>query len=153
MINENIRKCRKEKGISQEELAVRLHVVRQTVSKWEKGLSVPDADVLIKMAELLDVPVSKLLGVEVENKTTNDITEELARLNEELAQRKQKEILTEQANNKRNQILFLSFLSMIAALIVRNEIISILLVGVKNNNALQYSNPINRYSVIHTGRL
>ncbi len=39
MINENIRKARKEKGISQEELAIKLNVVRQTVSKWEKGVS------------------------------------------------------------------------------------------------------------------
>lgn len=129
MINENIRKYRKEKGLSQEELAVRLHVVRQTVSKWEKGLSVPDADVLIKMAELLEIPVSKLLGVEVDDKKINDLTEELARLNEELARRKQKEILSEHANKKRNQILFLSFLAMVVALFVKNEIVSILLTG------------------------
>ena len=62
MLQENIRKYRKEKNMSQEELAVRLHVVRQTVSKWENGLSVPDADILMQMAELLEVPVSKLLG-------------------------------------------------------------------------------------------
>ena len=47
MINENIKHFRKTRGMSQEEMAVKLNVVRQTVSKWEKGLSVPDADVLI----------------------------------------------------------------------------------------------------------
>lgn len=39
MLNENIRNLRKSKGLSQEELAVKLNVVRQTVSKWEKGVS------------------------------------------------------------------------------------------------------------------
>lgn len=39
MLNENIRKLRKSKGLSQEELAIKLNVVRQTISKWEKGVS------------------------------------------------------------------------------------------------------------------
>lgn len=39
MLNENLQALRKAKGLSQEELAERLHVVRQTVSKWEKGVS------------------------------------------------------------------------------------------------------------------
>ena len=129
MINENIRKYRKKKGISQEELAVRLHVVRQTISKWEKGLSVPDADILIHMAELLEVPVSKLLGVEVDAKELDELTEELARLNKELAIHKQKESLATRVNNKRNLILFLSFSAMLTALIVKNEIASVILVG------------------------
>lgn len=62
MLNENIRALRKAKGLSQEELAVRLNVVRQTVSKWEKGLSVPDADMLVAIGEAFDTPVSVLLG-------------------------------------------------------------------------------------------
>lgn len=62
MLCDNIKLYRKAKGLSQEELAVKLNVVRQTVSKWEKGLSVPDADLLIRLAEALDVPVSDLLG-------------------------------------------------------------------------------------------
>lgn len=53
MINENIKHFRKTRGMSQEEMAVKLNVVRQTVSKWEKGLSIPDADVLIEMANCL----------------------------------------------------------------------------------------------------
>ena len=61
MLNENIRAIRKVKGLSQEELALRLHVVRQTVSKWEQGLSVPDADLLIALSEALETPVSTLL--------------------------------------------------------------------------------------------
>ena len=54
MLNENIRNLRKAKGISQEELAIKLNVVRQTVSKWEKGLSVPDSSILVSLAEELD---------------------------------------------------------------------------------------------------
>ena len=62
MLKENIKNLRKSKGLSQEELAVKLHVVRQTVSKWENGLSVPDAAELISLAEELDTPVGVLLG-------------------------------------------------------------------------------------------
>ena len=62
MFQDNLKALRKEKGITQEELAARLNVVRQTVSKWEKGLSVPDSDLLIKLAEILDVPVSRRFG-------------------------------------------------------------------------------------------
>ena len=39
MLNENIKSIRRAKGLSQEELAIQLHVVRQTISKWEKGVS------------------------------------------------------------------------------------------------------------------
>ena len=62
MLSENIKIIRKSKGLSQEELAERLNVVRQTVSKWEQGLSVPDADLLVSISEVLGVPVSTLLG-------------------------------------------------------------------------------------------
>lgn len=130
MINENIKRARKAKGISQEEMAVRLNVVRQTVSKWENGLSVPDADVLIAMAELLEVPVSQLLGVEVQPEEVHTLAEQLARRNEELAARVRKERLTEQANKKRGLILFLSFLSLPVALSLKNEIASITGLGV-----------------------
>ena len=129
MINDNIRKYRKEKGLSQEEMAVRLHVVRQTVSKWENGLSVPDAEVLIKIAQLLDVPVSKLLGIEVEQSDTDNLTEELARLNELLAKKNQHEAEVKRANQKRGLILLFSFVSMLIALGTENPVVSIVLSG------------------------
>ena len=62
MLNENIKTIRKSKGLSQEELAHKLSVVRQTISKWENGLSVPDSDMLITISEVLETPVSILLG-------------------------------------------------------------------------------------------
>lgn len=129
MIGEQIKTARKAKGISQEELAVRLGVVRQTVSKWENGMSVPDADVLIKIAELLDVPVSQLLGIEPESGSVQDMAGELARLNKELAAKIQKEKLRAELDKKRGVILLLSFGTLIAALTVKIELLSLLLAG------------------------
>ena len=91
MLNENIKSIRKTKGLSQQELAAKLNVVRQTVSKWEQGLSVPDSDMLIALSEVLETPVSRLLGetvVETEVDSLKAISEKLAVINSQLAQRK-----------------------------------------------------------------
>lgn len=91
MLSENIRAARKAKGLSQEELAVRLGVVRQTVSKWEQKLSVPDSDLLISLSEVLETPVSTLLGetiVEAETDSLGKICEKLEDINLQLAERK-----------------------------------------------------------------
>lgn len=88
MLAENIKAIRKNKGYTQEELAAKLNVTRQTVSKWEKGYSVPDADVLEKMAEILEVDIEDLLGKGTPEQKTDpnkDIADQLARLNEQLA--------------------------------------------------------------------
>ena len=82
MFNENLKIIRKAKGYTQEELAIKIHVVRQTISKWEKGLSVPDADMLSKLA----VNVSELLGSEIKEETNkNEVSEQLAKISEQLA--------------------------------------------------------------------
>ena len=91
MLNENIKAIRKSKGLSQQELAVKLNVVRQTVSKWEQGLSVPDSDMLISISEALETPVSTLLGetvIETEVDNIKAISEKLEEINWQLAQRK-----------------------------------------------------------------
>ena len=91
MLNENIKTIRKSKGLSQEELAVKLNVVRQTISKWEQGLSVPDSDMLISISEALEIPVSTLLGETVTESKADDlkaISEKLEIINMQLAQRK-----------------------------------------------------------------
>ena len=89
MLQENLKRFRKEKGFSQEQLAVRLHIVRQTVSKWEQGLSVPDAEMLVRVSEVLEVPVADLLGKtageEPPDSTLDSIACELQKLNELLA--------------------------------------------------------------------
>lgn len=64
MLSENLQRLRAQSGLSQKELAEKLHVVRQTVSKWEKGLSVPDADMLLKLAAIFHATPNELLGVE-----------------------------------------------------------------------------------------
>ncbi|HJA25849.1 MAG TPA: helix-turn-helix transcriptional regulator [Candidatus Fournierella merdigallinarum] len=91
MLSENIKVFRKSKGLSQQELAVRLHVVRQTVSKWEQGLSVPDSDLLLALSAALEVPVSTLLGETAAGREPDDlkaICEKLEVINLQLAQRK-----------------------------------------------------------------
>ena len=86
MFSENLKAVRKAKGYTQEEHAIKLNVVRQTVSKWEKGLSVPDADVLSRIADVLDTKVSVLLGGSVkEEANTNAVAEQLAKISEQLA--------------------------------------------------------------------
>lgn len=92
MLNENIKAIRKSKGLSQEELAVKLNVVRQTISKWEQGLSVPDADMLISISEVFGTPVSRLLGETVVETKADDlkvISEKLEVINLQLAHRKE----------------------------------------------------------------
>ena len=91
MLNENIKAIRKSKGLSQQELAIKLNVVRQTISKWEQGLSVPDSDMLISISEVLETPVSTLLGETVVQKKVDDlkaISEKLEIINLQLAQKK-----------------------------------------------------------------
>ena len=73
MLNENIKAVRKSKGLSQEELAIRLNVVRQTISKWERGLSVPDSEMLIAISDVLETPVNVLLGETVAENVPDDI--------------------------------------------------------------------------------
>ena len=90
MLSENIKRLRKAKGLSQEELAVKLNVVRQTVSKWEQGLSVPDADLLIALSEAFETSVSTLLGdapEAAEADTLKAISEKLEVINLQLAQK------------------------------------------------------------------
>lgn len=91
MLKENIKAIRKAKGLSQEELAIKLNVVRQTVSKWEQGLSVPDSELLLSLSEALETPVSTLLGETVAVPQADDlkaISEKLEIMNLQLAQRK-----------------------------------------------------------------
>ena len=91
MLNENLKAIRKSKGLSQQELAIKLNVVRQTVSKWEQGLSVPDSDMLISISEVLETPVSILLGENVIVSKVDDlkaISAKLEVINLQLAQKK-----------------------------------------------------------------
>ena len=110
MLSENIKAIRKSKGLSQEELAIKLNVVRQTISKWEQGLSVPDSNMLISLSEALDTPVSVLLGEIVEQTEANDlkvISEKLEIINLQLT-------LSRKAKRKKLTIFF----SLLAVVII-----------------------------------
>ena len=92
MLKENIKMIRKQKGLSQEELAVKLNVVRQTISKWEQGLSVPDSELLVSLADALNTPVSVLLGeniTEEREDSLKEIAEKLEIINLQLAHKKE----------------------------------------------------------------
>ncbi len=123
MLSENIKNFRKVKGMSQEELAEKLGVVRQTVSKWEQNLSVPDSEMLIKIAEVFEVSVSNLLGETVETKDTKselaEISQKLENLNAMMAER----------NSRSRRIMFYAAaiaLIVIAAIILFYTIMIIL---------------------------
>ncbi len=91
MLKENIKSIRKSKGLSQEELAIKLNVVRQTISKWEQGLSVPDSEMLISISEVFETPVSTLLGENISQSKVDDlkaISEKLEIINLQLSQSK-----------------------------------------------------------------
>lgn len=91
MLKDNIKTIRKSKGLSQEELAIKLNVVRQTISKWEQGLSVPDSEMLISLSEVLETPVSTLLGENISESKVDDLkvlSEKLEIINLQLLERK-----------------------------------------------------------------
>ena len=121
--------CEKLLTLPQEELAVRLNIVRQTVSKWEKGLSVPDADLLVKLADILEVSVAELLGGNIPDcEDTNELAEQLSRINEQLA-----------IKNRRSRRIWKVVLGIIVAFVVIN--IFFVIVGVISNNSYrEYTN-------------
>ena len=131
MFGENLKTLRKQKGFSQEELATRLHVVRQTFSKWEKNLSVPDADTLIRLAEVLEVSVSELLGAKIENENAaSDVAEQLSRINEQLA-----------IKNRRSRRIWKIVAIILAAIVLINIFIAVFFSVPTLNEGIQSSQP------------
>lgn len=131
MFGENLKTLRKQKGFSQEELATRLHVVRQTISKWEKNLSVPDADTLIRLAEVLEVSVSELLGAKIENENAaSDVAEQLSRINEQLA-----------IKNRRSRRIWKIVAIILAAIVLINIFIAVFFSVLTLNEGIQSSQP------------
>lgn len=116
MLSKNIKVLRKAKGLSQEELAIKLNVVRQTVSKWEKGLSVPDAETVIQIAEVLDTTVNVLLGEEIPVSEEPDLTKTLAAKLEVLNEQYSKE---NEPRRKIRRVVFTAVLIVSAILLIR----------------------------------
>ncbi len=126
MLSENIKKYRKDRKLNQEELAVKLHVVRQTLSKWENNLSVPDADQLIALAEILNVSVNDLLGTTLEDQYDHkDVAAELAKANEQIARYAENERLRLEAGRVRGLILWLTIIAIALMQTIRNEVLAI----------------------------
>ena len=127
MLSENIKRLRAESGMSQEELAARLAVVRQTVSKWERGMSVPDADMVVRLG-LFGVPVSELLGTQAQDAAA-DLAAELARVNSMLAEKAAAERIASIISRRRGAVIALCFLAMILALSVDAPLLSLALIS------------------------
>lgn len=87
MLGQEIKKIRKSRNMTQEELAQRLFVVRQTVSKWERGYSVPDAEQLQSIADIFEIEVKELLGGQIKSNDKDEVIEQLSRLNEQMVVR------------------------------------------------------------------
>ena len=129
MFGENLKAMRKAKGYTQEELAIKINVVRQTVSKWEKGLSVPDADMLSQIAEVLDTKVSVLLGGTITEETDKDaVAEQLAKISEQLA-----------IKNRRSKAIWKAIGMIVLAIMLLN-ILAITLFRVNTSNEFDVNN-------------
>lgn len=138
MLNENIKAIRKSKGLTQEELGIKLNVVRQTVSKWEKGLSVPDSEMLISISEVLETSVSTLLGETVAESPVDNIksiSEKLEIINLQLSKRKESEQ---------------KFWHWTFTAIFFITVIVLILIAKFGNNYLQFDYSIPEYAVLGT---
>ena len=137
MLNENIKTLRKNKGFTQEELASRLNVVRQTVSKWEKGYSVPDAELLKKIADVLETDVRTLLGGSVSGDANVDmVAEQLSRINEQLV-----------IKNRRSRRVWKTIGIVFLAIIIFQLLLVIVSVVAFNNYKFDSQRPVEQYSV------
>lgn len=138
MFGENLKVMRKAKGYTQEELAIKINVVRQTVSKWEKGLSVPDADVLSQIAEVLDTKVSVLLGGTITEETDKDaVAEQLAKISEQLA-----------IKNRRSKAIWKTIGMIVLAIMLLNILLNILAVTLFRANTSNEFDVNNSHSMI-----
>lgn len=128
MLPDNIKKYRRAQKMSQEDLAVQLHVVRQTLAKWENSLSVPDADQLILLADVLKVSVNDLLGTKIENLDNHqDIAAELTKANKQIAEYAENERLCKEARKIRGIMFWLTVIAIAIMGAVKNEIAAIVL--------------------------
>lgn len=125
MIGDNIKSARKEKGLTQDELAARLHVVRQTVSKWESGSSAPDAELLLQLAQALEVTPDRLLGYSGPPAPSEDLAQELEKTRALLAEKLRQEARVRRAGRARGRILSIAFLTALVTLSVPNRVLAL----------------------------
>ena len=136
MLSDKIKYTRIKKEMTQLQLANHLNIVRQTVSKWEKGLSVPDADMLVKIAELFDISVSELLDINVGNdEDSKVISNQLLDINNELA-----------IKNRRNSLILKVVIAIIVGYIVFQIVMLILSVAVIKQFTDNFGSQVNQFS-------
>lgn len=132
MLGDNLKKLRQSRGLSQEEMAGKLNVVRQTVSKWETGLSVPDSEMLMEIARQFEIPVSTLLGetpgLEDEASDMRIVLEKLTLINEQLAR-------SAQAKRRALRAVCISVIAVAGMYLVLDLLINCLPVFVNNVEA------------------
>ena len=82
-IGKNLQELRKQKGMTQEQLAEHFNVARRTVSRWETGSNMPDLDILIEMSDFYDVDLRELLnGERTEEKMEKELNETVLKVAE-----------------------------------------------------------------------
>ena len=132
MLGDNLKKLRQSRGLSQEEMAGKLNVVRQTVSKWEKGLSVPDSEMLMEIARQFEIPAATLLGetpgLEDEASDLRIVLEKLTLINEQLAR-------SAQAKRRALRAVCISVIAVAGMYLVLDLLINCLPVFVNNVEA------------------
>ena len=137
MLKDNLKTLRKSKGLSQEELAIKLNVVRQTISKWEQGLSVPDAEMLVSISEVFATPVSTIIGGNINEEKADDlkaISEKLEVINLQLSH----------SIEHRRKVLHYSLISILTVIIV---VFAFLLFGF-NTPYLEWDYSHTEYAVL-----
>ncbi len=130
-IGKFIAECRKKKQLTQEQLATKLNVTDRAVSKWERGLSIPDASIMLELSNILDITVNELLtGEKIAKKDIEKISEELIL---EFAKEKEaaaKKVIFIEQLVARNFILFIIALSLACSSFIENEESLIIVCGI-----------------------
>ena len=108
-LSEKILKLRKAHGLSQDELAEKLGVTRQSISKWESNQATPELDKVVKLAEVFDTNTDYLL----QPSATDELT-----LKTSMLERQQKNILNQQARTQNRQFLIISILLALLSIVV-----------------------------------
>ena len=106
-IGKFIKECRKNKKLTQEQLAEKLGVTYKAVSKWETGKCLPDASLMLELCNILDITVNDLLSGEVVNESKYKDTADINLI--KLQKQKEKNLTTIKYTHIATIIIFLIF--------------------------------------------